>query len=542
MRDSSLTDFALPQLAAQAAPEFMDVASAKAWLEHVPLANLGAAQHQMLLQFEEFNRFATSAAVRLEVLEALRDAVNFVQIEQAKRFTHRALPIAPAEAKIFQDTIDLWGEMRTGYLRCLEAAERNDAAMRERAALVAQRALAYTGLKMFHYHRAYRQVPAAEWRLLHRIYAAAERLGAAERQVKDYLNRDVQDTSPRIAYMRALLIGIANPNELSQRQLTFVAFLLERWAEKAKVSRTPVAEEGVPPLVVDLAGEARAERTGAPAKEPRYIDALALGKSLRNRIGLLRRGESPAKLALGEDCVQPSCEQLLVLLYRQWLQPPVARAHDRKRSESTAHACQDMAAIYYYVSGRQFRQPGGKSALTKEQADQLATFGRVRGGGDEQSTAPNPDFVLEQWHVEDESALGIKIMRRAGNAGARYTHAQLIGLRPQGATQFLLGHVRWLLQAESNDLYLGVRVLPGLPAGIGVRPSSSGAQKDQFVPALSLTAVPEYQAPPTLILPSGWYRPNRLIDVFIESVTQVRLLEFLDRGSDFERLTYETVR
>jgi hypothetical protein len=51
----------------------------------------------------------------------LRDAVNFVQIEQAKRFTHRALPIAPAEARVFQDTIDLWDEMRQGYLRCLDA-------------------------------------------------------------------------------------------------------------------------------------------------------------------------------------------------------------------------------------------------------------------------------------------------------------------------------------------------------------------------------------------------------------------------------------
>ena len=86
-----MTDFSLPQLAAQAAPEFMDAASAKAWLEHVPLANLGAAQHQMLLQLEEFNRYATSAAVRLEALEALRDAVNFVQIEQAKRFVSCAL-------------------------------------------------------------------------------------------------------------------------------------------------------------------------------------------------------------------------------------------------------------------------------------------------------------------------------------------------------------------------------------------------------------------------------------------------------------------
>ena len=536
-----MTDFVLPQLAAQAAPEFMDAASAKAWLEHVPLANVAAAQHQMLLQLAEYNRYATSASARLETLEVLRDAVHFVQIEQAKRFTHRALPIAPAEAQVFQDTIDLWGEMRAGYLRCLEAAERNDAGMRERAGLLCQRALAYTGLEMFHYHRAYRQIPGNEWRVLHRIYSAAERLGAAEQPAKDYLNRDVHDTSPRIAYMRALLIGIANPNELSQRQLTFVAFLLERWADKAKISRTPVAEEGVPPLVVDLASDARPERSGTPAAKPRYIDAQPLGKSLRNRIGLLRRGESPAKLALGEDCVQPSCEQLLVLLYRQWLQPPVVRVHDRKRSDATAHACQDMAAIYYYVSGHRFRQPGGKSVLTKKETDQLATFGRV-SAREEETVAPGQDFVLEQWHVEDESALGIKIMRRAGNPGTRYMHAQLIGLRPQGVSQFLLGHVRWLLQAENDDLYLGIRALPGLPAAIGVRPSAIGGTKDKFVPALSLTAVPEYQAPPTLILPSGWYRPNRLIDVFIESTTQVRLLEFLDRGSDFERLTYETVR
>jgi len=521
----------------------MDAKSAKLWLEHVPLANLGAAQHQMLLQLEEFNRYATSAAVRLEALETLREAVNFVQIEQAKRFTHRALPIAAAEAKVFQDTIDLWGEMRSGYLRCLEAAERNDAGMRERAGLLAQRALAYTGLKMFHHHRAYRQIPGAEWRLLHRVYFAAERLGVAEQTVKDYLNRDVHETSARIAYVRALLIGIANPNELSQRQLTFVAFLLERWAEKTKISRTPVIEEGVPPLVVDLAGEGRPERSGAPAKEPRYIDAQSLGKSLRNRIGLLRKGESPAKLALGEDCVQPSCEQLLVLLYRQWLQPPVARAHDRKRSDSTAHACQEMAAIYHHVSGQEFRQPGGKAVLTKEEADQVATFGRIRESTQKFSAPPIAGLALEEWHVEDESVLGIKIMRRAGSIqGARYTHAQLIGLRPKGVSQFLLGHVRWLMQAESSDLYLGIRVLPGLPAGIAVRPSSSSSTKDKFVPALSLTAVPEYQAPQTLILPSGWYRPNRLIDVFTDSVQQVRLLEFLDRGSDFERLTYEAVR
>ena len=535
-----MPDFELPDLAPHAAPEFVDAASAKGWVDSVPLANVAAAQHQLLLQLKEFNRYSVPALVRLETLEVLREAVNFVQIEQAKRFTHRALPIAPAEAEVFGNTIELWEQMRIGYLRCLDAAIRNEARTGAKGALICQRALAYAGLQMFHHHRAYRQVPRSGWRALHQVYVAAEKLGVAEEPVKDYLNRDVHDTSPRIAYMRAILTGIANPNELSQRQLTFVAFLLERWSEKVEVVSQPVDEGDVPPLIVDLESDARPERDGPPAAAPRYLDARPLAKSLRNRIGLLRRGESPAKLALGEDCVQPSCEQLLVFLYRQWMQPRMARAAERKRADAVAQACQEMAAIHYYVSGRVFRQPGGQTELTKKQRDEIATFGRVSTREDAAANAHN--FLLEQWHVEDDSVQGIRIMRRAGNPGTRYTHGQLIGVRPDSASQFVLGQVRWLLQAENGDLFLGIRLLPGLPAGIAVRPTGPSATREKFVPALSLSAVAAVEAPPTLVLPSGWYRPNRVIEVFLESTMRVRLLEFLDRGSDFERLTYETAR
>src|SRR5262245_23332565 len=241
----------LPEFAPDAAPEFIDEASAKAWLENVPLANVAAAQHQLLTQLQEFNRFAGKATSRLAALEAVREAVQFVEIEQARRFTNRALPMAETESAVFDDTLALWEEMHQGYLRCLQAVLADESGMRAEAGTVCQRVLSYTGLKMFHHHRAYRQVPAREWRALHEGYAYAEELGVAEEEVKDYLNRDVNDTSPRIAYMRALLLGMANPNELSQRQLTFVAFLLERWAEKVEIS-TAAPEEDIPPLIADL--------------------------------------------------------------------------------------------------------------------------------------------------------------------------------------------------------------------------------------------------------------------------------------------------
>ena len=529
----------LPQFSPHAAPEFMDAATAKAWLEHVPLANVAAAQQQLLAQVQEFNLFAVNAVSRLATLEALREAVQFVEIEQARRFTNRALPMAEAESAVFDDNLALWEQMHLGYQRCLAAAVAGEAGMQAQRGLVCQRVLAYTGLKMFHYHRAYRQVPRHVWRELHDGYARAEALEAADDPVKDYLNRDVNDTSPRIAYLRAVLLGMANPNELSQRQLTFVAFLLERWAEKVEITNEP-PDEDVAALVVDLAGDICPERDGEEAAEPRYLDVKRLSKSLRNRIGLLRKGESPAKLALGEDCVQPSCEQLLVFLYRQWCQVKLPRASERKRASNPCQTCQGMESIHYNVSGRVFKQPGEAKELTSAERDQIAAFGRV-STKDEDDYSVVHGYLLEPWEVEDESTQGMKMIRRAAKGGKRYNHGMLVGVKPANFTNFILGQVRWLVQNDVGDLFAGIRLLPGLPAATAARPTGLNVVGAKYVQALSLTSVAAINAPPSLVLPSGWFKPKRVIEVYVDGHVRVRLTELLDRGVDYERVAYEMV-
>jgi hypothetical protein len=536
-----MSDMSLPELSPHASPEFTDEASAKSWLEHVPLANVIEAQRQLLHEVSEFNRLPTKAANRLAVLESLREAVNFVQIEEAKRFTNRALPMLPAEAAVFADTIELWEQLRIGYLRCLEACTAGDAGVRGQGALICQRALVYSGLKMFHHYRAYRQVPARDWHGLHAVYAQAEALEVAEEEVKDYLNRDVHDASPRIAYVRAVMMGLANPNELAQRQLTFVAFLLERWAAKVEVTRTPVEEGDVPPLTVDLAGEACADRGLAGAKDPRYLDVTKLSKSVRNRIGLLRKGESPAKLALGEDCVQPSCEQLLVFLYRQWCQARGQRGTDRKPVSDKAVVCQSMNAIHYYLSGKSFKQPGEQKELTQKQREEIATFGRV-STKDEDDYSVAQGFQVENWEIADESVQGLKIVRRAGKPGKRYSNGQLVAVKPEDAKNFILAQVRWLMTAENGDLFAGVKALPGLPAATAVRATGLNVQGEKWVQALTLTAVVALEAPPTLLVPAGWFKPKRVVEVFVETAMRVRLVELIDRGNDFERVSYELVQ
>jgi hypothetical protein len=46
------------------------------------------------------------------------------------------------------------------------------------------------------------------------------------------------------------------------------------------------------------------------------------------------------------------------------------------------------------------------------------------------------------------------------------------------------------------------------------------------------------KSPPTLVLPAGWFKPNRVLEVG-DKPDRVRLTEVLERGSDFERVTYE---
>jgi len=533
----------LPELSPSAAPEFADAEACKAWLEHVPLANVGAAQNHLLLQLEEFNRFECPAATRLAVMEALREAVHFVQIEQAKRFSNRALPMADAERAIFDDTDDLWEAMRLGYLRCVEAAARGEAAMRAQASLACQRALAYSGLKMFHHYRAYREVPATDWSGLHLVYRIAEKLKVAHEPVKDFMNRDVQDTSPQIAYARALLMALSNPNELNQRQLTFVAYLLERWANKLDILPAPVEEDlGVPPLVVDIAGERCPERlepgSGTKLVEARYLDTAKIAKSLRNRVGLLRKGESPAKLALGEDCVQPTCEQLLVFLYRQWCQAKPARTMERRRAATVAEVCSELPAIHYYLSGRSFRQPGEQKELSQKQREEIATFGRV-STREEDDYSEAQGYLLERWHIEDDSAQGLRIVRRASDPGRRFSHGQLFAVRPADAKSYMLGQVRWLMAARNGDLHAGVKLLAGLPAPAAARQTGVNVQVDKFVPVLTLGAVQALSAAATIVLPVGWYKPGRVIELYTSGVARVKLTELVERGTDFERVAYE---
>ena len=77
----------------------------------------------------------------------------------------------------------------------------------------------------------------------------------------------------------------------------------------------------------------------------------------------------------------------------------------------------------------------------------------------------------------------------------RLLHNQLVAVRPSDASGFTLATVRWLEVSHDFELRTGLRLLPGAPKAIAIRPFGLNAMNEKYVPALSLPELPALKVP-----------------------------------------------
>jgi hypothetical protein len=537
---TQMPDFKLPEISADAKPDFTDSASCSAWLTMLPLVNVAPSQMRLRDQLHEMNRFNMPPAERLKVLEALREPVYFVQAEQIRKLAKKPLPMTQVERAIFGQVVDLWQELLTGYQRCLMSAA--EGRLEDQVALICQRGLDCVASSMFDHCRVYHAFPDACWLALHQLYRHAEEAGESATAIGDSVKR--ADVSCAEVYVRALLFMLADPSAQQQKQLMQIQRWLERWARHVPVRRTPPEDNSLPLLLLDVSSATGAYREADAGERiaSHWPDIGELARTLKKCVVLLRKGEPPASLGLGEDCTMPGVEQLLVLLFRLWCEGKNARAQMRRSTSAKVKVCGTLASIHFHISGgKTFRQPGRTTELTRHERDEIATFGHTTTRT-EDAFIEAGGYATEEWLLQEESVSGMRVVRPATSAGGRYTHTQLIAVRPADSKNFLLGVVRWLKSDENEGLHAGVHIVPGVPKAVATRPTGVNAQSEKFIPALYCPALPALAAPASLILPPGWYRPKRVLEVYADASELLLLTGVIEHGNDFERVTIEPAR
>lgn len=237
----------------------------------------------------------------------------------------------------------------------------------------------------------------------------------------------------------------------------------------------------------------------------------------------------------------PGTEQLLVLLFRLWCEGKSGRVQARRNVSAKAQVCSSIVSMHYHLSGKTFRQPGQVTELSRRDRDEIATFGHASARHEEAQVQAG-GYLLEEWALHEESLSGQRLYRAAGANGGRYALTQLIAVRPADAKTFFVGVVRWLRTDADEGLNLGARMIPGVPRAVAVRPTGINAQLEKFVPALYCPALAALGSPASLILPPGWYRPKRVLEVYSDNSEMLLLTGVIERGSDFERVSIEAAR
>jgi hypothetical protein len=196
-----------------------------------------------------------------------------------------------------------------------------------------------------------------------------------------------------------------------------------------------------------------------------------------------------------------------------------------------------LAAIHHAVTGRGFKvRPSTRPISTKEHME-IATLGRLATRNDDEPGAGS-DVQLETWQIKDESASGLRLERVEAGAGSRVVLNQLLGIQLAEGKPFLLGTIKWLSVSTDFGLRIGVQILPGVPQGIAIKPSGPNAA-EPFAQGFLLPAFAPLQAPETLVVPVGWFKPKREMEI-ADRQGRVRLAELIDRGADFERVSFES--
>ena len=514
--------------------QFHDAANCMRWIASLPITNVQQAHQLLSEQVNALTSAELPALERLKILEALKETINFTQAEVAKRYLGKALPLDQGDAQAWNSVVGLWDALGSNYRRCLDAYRAGDLPVSPFAALITLRCLRISGHAMFEHYQVYREPSAAAWRAFHQMFAYAEEHGISRMRVQDVFARHDADSSCAEAYVHGLLANLANPYSLSVRQMAFLRRWLEKWSSLVNLSAQPLPPGPIPAIAVDVGGDTPAllaEHVIA-GSQVRYLDLEQIAKMLRQTINLLKQGQTPGKLGLGEDARQPGCESLIMLLYVQWCRSGTLRTEERHSADDPAQVCFGIADSHQLLGGaQQTPAAAGFSSRDKWEADNLGFSMRLSISAKQTAIKKS-----ENWQILNQSHSGFMCMLREPSGLQRMSHNQLLAIRRGAESAAKLGTIQWIRVNEKNECQCGIRMFPGAPKAISVRPANFNlAGSHGFEQALLLPEVAMPAAPPTVILPAGWFQAGRTIEIEGEKKRVAKLLNLVERGADFDR-------
>ena len=560
------------------------------WIEALPKANLGETARQVYKVLIETNQLDLPYQERTRFLESLREVVQYITDSMRKHFIGATYPLPEKNQKIAAASREILIAMTTAYKIAFEDSLNSNFMFQDKKqlALLAHRAISYTGQTLLTSYQIYAPYPAKLWAEMHKLYAYAESHRLTRTGIADYQHMYVDNTSLKAEYLRNLLLWLTSPYRLRQGEVTKVYHTLERWVQDCDIVKPlhpedPAADgqfginlgKDEPPCPID-----QHNFSCAPAN-CRVLRTDKLAVRLRHNI---QKSEDVVTTTLtGIDMGrQDLSHDLLRRLLIAW-GIETKRGFPRTSVQENVQVAIGLSAIHQFLTDHReesqhnpndpFAQraefessvvknlsdenpdvwnmvyPDAKDVdLTKIVTEELAISDEPPPTPDApplysgEKPEKQPDLSLGSWLIVNESASGYCLEYADGNS-TKAQVGELVGIRRRSHKQswkWGIGVIRWMKFNTRQEMQLGIEMLNPDAAAIGLRTAAGHDKQVNYQRTLLLPEIPSIKQAATLITaPVPWRVGNKLMLNILGKDVRVGLTELVQNTGLFAQFQFE---
>ncbi|MDO8860942.1 hypothetical protein Q6D67_04435 [Haliea sp. E1-2-M8] len=527
----------------------------QSWSNALPVTNTREVAQQLRVAIGELNRVTLPAEQRYAILEAMRPNLKVATASLSRRFINQPL-VLPAEPQQMAELADqLFGLASTAYTLVAVHAIRHRESIRDvnPARLVCealQRAVYFTGCKIFQRFQLFQPEENRAWQTLHQLYALAERQQLTQLRINGMLQ---ESTTITATWLQPLLLACCKPNQLRQGDLAAIFQGLRQWSGLAPVS---AGGEGL--FAVDLSGD----------QPPTYTNSVRATASRDLR--LIDTGPLVAHLGELAESGEDSSRQDIVFandvrLHHNILQHMIVslssvstRNFSRQSLQQRLHVALGLNSTHYFVAGgltfaevlngKGYRPPVSERMVTnpflvqrkrrdpwlEAYADDIYS-GEQQPDPDDSSDAksvevdedtravllaghdqpqPEPQAQEEERHREYQvtainASPGGYCLEWQQDQPAAIRSGDILCVREEEGGSWVIASIRWLSQLAGKSSILGIELLSPQAAAWGARIQNPKGGLSEPIRVLLLPGIKLVAQPPTLITPRSGFREGQ---------------------------------
>ena len=487
-------------------------------------SQLDIASH-LQSELEILNRQKVSATNRIQALEAYRPLLISTAHNLADDYTNASLPLHD-KAKLAAAAAEaLWLELGYGYKLALVDLQNQLIKLgTEKSSVHAiQRAMHAISEYALVNYQTYVILPAHVWSDLHQLYFCAVQMNV-QRFKSELTNTGIPtEYSIENTYKHALLMSLADPQHLTQRDIRLVANYLAYHVNDAQITAVTPLESTAGAFIISLKSDKApvpySKQKEAPdASTDIMLGTMDLVRSIHQQLSNLQNKQLPKDGSIPTNANRSEYIDLLTYLIKHWGIIP-KRVYNRSQKNGEIELVAGISAIHYVSDN--------KPVALNVQSLQ----------GDAIGAEKSQQVMPSRWQILNISAAGVSI-RRHPTADKNIKIGSLIGLKTKDEQFWSLGLVRWASCGAKDKLDIGVQLIA--PQAQSATARIDGRDADEMV--LLLPGIAAVKQVASIITPRGMFEPARqMVLTHKNKSIHIMLTKLTDRSPHFERMQYSII-